>query len=87
MSDSRLNGETGEAGRLDARSPAVLVTCRMIVPLVVVRLTWLSVRGAAEGIRRATLVVVSFARLRVPRVAEGIGPAEGALGPAVWLTR
>jgi hypothetical protein len=84
--DSRLTGEAGEPGRLDARSPAVVVTCRTIVPLVAVRFTWLSVPRAAEGIRAAAVVVVSFARLRVSGVAEGIGPAEGAVGPAVWLT-
>jgi hypothetical protein len=32
------------------------------------------------------LVVVSFTWLSVPGVAEWIGPAEGAVGPAAWLT-
>jgi hypothetical protein len=48
--DSRLKGEAGEAGRLDARSPAVLVTCRTIFRLVVVSFTSSSVPRAAEGI-------------------------------------
>jgi hypothetical protein len=83
---SRLKGEAREARRLDARSPTVLVTCRMIVPLVVVRVTWLRVPGAAEESWPAALVVVRVTWLRVPGAAERIGPAEGAVGPAVWLT-
>ena len=72
-------------GRLDARSPPVLVTRRMIVALLVVRSTWLSVRGAVEAICPAALVVVRVTLLSVRGAVEAIWPAAGAVGADVCL--
>jgi len=53
-----LEAEAAGVARRDTRSPAVLLTNRMIVPLVAVRFTSLSGRATVEGTSYATLVVL-----------------------------